>query len=186
MRGRGGATILDGIDRILTLEVQRRRDKRPIGRDQERKMGIHTSAAEMKMNATAVHIGAGSRTTGLVAELGFSPEEDVVLRLELRSVRGKRSLQEKILEIAAELALLETRLRSMAASLPDVTDAMMAREVPHSVEAMVRGALEVVLVDDLGPAIRRLQEAARLTPEGLHEEWERERGEDAPSAPEGE
>jgi hypothetical protein len=149
-------------------------------------MGIHTSAAEMKMSATAVHIGIGTRAAGLVAELGFSPEEDVVLRLELKPARGKRNLQEKILEIAAELALLETRLRSLAASLPDVTDAMMAREVPHSIEAMARGALEVVLVDDLGPAIRRLEEAARLTPEALHEEWERERAEEAPLAPEGE
>jgi hypothetical protein len=148
-------------------------------------MEIHTSAAEMKMDATAVHVRVGSRTSRIMAELGFSLEEDVVLRLELRPARAQRSLPEKVLEIAAELALLETRLRSLAASLPDVTDAMTAHEVPYSVEAMARGILEAVLVDALGPAIQRLEEAARLTPEGLREEWERERDLEAPSAPAG-
>jgi hypothetical protein len=174
------------IDRIVTLGVQNGRRRRRIGKNLEKTMGIHASATELKMEATAVRIGVGSRTSGLVAELGFSPEEDVILRLELRPAWRKRSLQEKMLEIAAELAILETRLRSMVASLPEVTDAMMAREVPYSVEAMARGALEVLLTDDLGPAIRRLEEAARLTPEILREEWERERDEEAPSAPEGE
>jgi hypothetical protein len=174
------------IDRIVTLDVQSGRRRGRIGKNLEKTMGIHTSATELKMEATAVHIGVGSRTSGLVAELGFSPEEDMILRLELRPAWRKRSLQEKMLEIAAELAILETRLRSMVASLPEVTDAMMAREVPYSVEAMARGALEVLLTDDLGPAIRRLEEAARLTPEILREEWERERDEEAPSAPEGE
>lgn len=66
----------------------------------------------------------------------------------------------------------------MLRSLPEVPDAVASHQAPYTVEAEIRATLEVVLADDIGPALRRLTRVVKVTPEELREEWERRRGED--------
>lgn len=114
-------------------------------------MRIHTSNAELKV-------------TGVTIRISLAPEE-------------AKSIQERVREVAADLAGVEERLRVVLRSLPEVPDAVASHAAPYGVEAEIRTTLEVVLTDDVGPALRRLRRAAEVTPERLREEWERRRAE---------
>lgn len=144
-------------------------------------MDSHTAAAELRMEGASAVIRLGPRMGSLLAERGFSPGGDVVARLtgerlEIRPVRERRTLREKLDEITQAVAWLEDLMRHVLESLPEVPDAMAAHEVPYTVEADLRATLEVVLADDVGSARRALEVAAQVTPEQLRADWERQRG----------
>jgi len=114
-------------------------------------MTIHTSTAELKL-------------TGVKIQISLAPE-------------AAKTLQERVSEAAADLARGEERLREVLRSVPEVPDAVASHEEPYTVEAEIRATLEVVLADDLAPALRRLSRVVEVTPEELREEWERRQGE---------
>jgi hypothetical protein len=144
-------------------------------------MDSHTAAAELSMEGTSAVIRLGPRMGSLLAERGFSPGGDVVARLtwerlEIRPVRVRQTLVEKVDEITQAITWLEGLMRNLLESLPEVSDAMAAHEVPYTVEADLRATLEVVLADDITTARQALEEASQVTPERLRADWERQRG----------
>lgn len=114
-------------------------------------MGIHAASAEL-------------RFTGVTVQIVLEPA-------------AAGTFQERVREAAGDLARGEERLREVLRSLPEVPDDVAAHEAPYTVEAEIRATLEVVLADDLGPALRRLARVVEVTPEALREEWERRRRE---------
>jgi antitoxin component of MazEF toxin-antitoxin module len=144
-------------------------------------MKVHTSTAELKTKDTGASLVLGPRTSSLLPDHGFQAGGDVLVRLtrekiEIRPIRGKKDLQEQVRELTEDVSLLEDRLQSMIATLPEVPDAMAAHRIPFSLEADLRATLEIVLADDVASAAERLRKAAEVTPEQLQEEWEREHG----------
>jgi hypothetical protein len=75
----------------------------------------------------------------------------------------------------ANLRLVILALRGVAAVLPEPEKAeeMGTGVLPESVSYSTAGTVEVVLHDDLLPALRSLHEASYLTPAVLVRDWQR-------------
>jgi hypothetical protein len=76
--------------------------------------------------------------------------------------------------VALDLVGIADRLQAIHDELPVSPDreAMWAHEVPRDVATEILGLVEAVLVDEIRPAIRYLETAARVTPEELRERFE--------------
>ena len=66
-------------------------------------------------------------------------------------------------------------LRRVHGTLREPPEAMLLYEVPYDVEAEIRGTVETVLDQELGPVVERLRETATVTPEQLRSHWEEHR-----------
>jgi hypothetical protein len=77
--------------------------------------------------------------------------------------------QAALAEIALELVAIQDRLQQIHDQLPESPnrEAMWAHEIPSDVATEVYGAIEAVLVDEIGPAIEYLEAASRVTAEEL-------------------
>jgi hypothetical protein len=73
--------------------------------------------------------------------------------------------------IAGELLGIEDRLQAIAAQLPQSAnrDAMQEGKIPYDVATDLLGTIEVVVVDDIRPAFRRLERASRVTDTDLRQ-----------------
>ncbi len=79
--------------------------------------------------------------------------------------------------LAAEgIEAAQELLRRVHGTLREPPETMLLYEVPYDVEAEIRGTVETVLDQDLGPVIERLRETATVTPEQLRSHWEEHRG----------
>jgi hypothetical protein len=76
------------------------------------------------------------------------------------------------------LNLLKSVLDVVHAYIPEPHDAgeMEEQAVPESLSYALRGDIEVVLSDQLGPALQTLQRAVKETPESLRAFWEQSKG----------
>jgi len=75
----------------------------------------------------------------------------------------------------AEIAAEEDRLQAIVATLPHhpQEEAMPEGTIPCDVATELRGTIEVAIADDIRPAIRRLERAARVTDEELRKGFRR-------------
>lgn len=82
--------------------------------------------------------------------------------------------QHVLMGVYVVLNLLKSTLEIVHAYLPEVHDATAMEEqaVPESLSYAIRGDLEVVLSDQLGPALVTILRATRETPESLRAFWD--------------
>lgn len=84
----------------------------------------------------------------------------------------REEMQREIEEVASELDALARRLAAMAASIPEPEEAVLEGQAPWTLEAEMKGTLEIVVNDDLLPASKVLAELALATPDIVRERWE--------------
>ena len=120
-----------------------------------------------------VHVPAELLAAMRVADGGAVSAQASPGRLVLTAPREIGEVQSELGRVARELQGLRDRLADMAGELPEPAEAVLRAEVPPDVETDVLGTLEVVLNDDLDPALRKLRAAASVTPEELRDEWRR-------------
>jgi hypothetical protein len=77
--------------------------------------------------------------------------------------------------IVEDLRTLRDRIVELRRRLSEVPEGALQLREPYSLEAELAVALECALVDDLEPAIRRLETALAVTPAQLAADWERAR-----------
>jgi hypothetical protein len=82
--------------------------------------------------------------------------------------------------IALELVAITDRLQRIHDELPvsPAREAMLEHRAPRDVATEIYGLIEVVLVDEILPAIQYLEAASRATAAELRERFERNRGSD--------
>ena len=87
--------------------------------------------------------------------------------------------QHVLMGVYVVLNFLKSVLEVVHAYLPEVHDAAAMEEqtVPESLSYAIRGDIEVVLSDQVGPALQTLQRAIHETPESLRAFWEASRQE---------
>lgn len=75
----------------------------------------------------------------------------------------------------AKLRLVILALRGVVAGLPvpEESEEMGTELIPESVSYSVAGTCEVIIHDDLLPALKSLHEASYLTPTAMLSAWER-------------
>jgi hypothetical protein len=83
--------------------------------------------------------------------------------------------QAALAEIAAEMLGVEDRLQAIVATLPHhpQEEAMLEGAIPCDVPTELRGTIEVTIEDDIRPAIRRIERAARATDDELRKNFRR-------------
>lgn len=88
-------------------------------------------------------------------------------------VYSEEEAQHAIREVALMLLRLLERLEEIAACLPRPPDmdAMLERRIPATLGVDLLGSIECVVDDDLRPAIRTLERAAKVTTEDLRREF---------------
>ena len=96
-------------------------------------------------------------------------------RLVLTAPREVREVQSELGQLARELESLRDRIAEVVGELPEPADAVLRAEVPADIGTDLLGTLEVVLNDDIDPAIRKLRAAATVTDEQLMDHWRRHR-----------
>lgn len=86
--------------------------------------------------------------------------------------------QHVLMGVYVVLNLLKSVLEVVHAYLPEVHDATAMEEqtVPESLSYAIRGDIEVVLSDQLGPALETVLRATRETPESLRAFWDASKG----------
>ena len=133
-----------------------------------RKRVILRSAPEDQVHVPAELLAAMRVADGGTVSAQVSPG-----RLVLTAPREIGEVQSELGRVARELQGLRDRLADMAGELPEPAEAVLRAEVPPDVESDVLGTLEVVLNDDIDPALRKLRAAAAVTPEQLRDDWRR-------------
>ncbi|HXO20964.1 MAG TPA: hypothetical protein VOA87_13700 [Thermoanaerobaculia bacterium] len=95
-------------------------------------------------------------------------------------VYSAEQTQFAVREIALLLLRILERLEEIADDLPQPPDpemdAMLEGSIPMSLAVDLRGSLEVAADDCLRPAIKTLEEAAKVTPDDLRREFEQRTG----------
>jgi hypothetical protein len=115
-----------------------------------------------------------------LAEMGFAEGGPASVqvsrgRLVLTAPREIREVQSELGQLARELESLRDRLAEVVGELPEPADAVLRAEMPADVGTDLLGTLEVVLNDDIDPAIQKLHAAATVTDEQLRDHWRRNR-----------
>ncbi len=83
-----------------------------------------------------------------------------------------KTAQAQCAAAARELQDLGARLRAAVVDIPEPTDEILDGDVPWTVAAEVKGAVECFVNDDLLELVRDFERAARITPAELLQEWE--------------
>jgi hypothetical protein len=119
----------------------------------------------VKTRGTTVCFRLGKPMAAALSRFGFEEGQEVVLRLgrerlEIRPRNRPEEVRAKLRLAAGELKELRDRIEAFTRDLPQSED--LELEDDESLEAELLGLLEVLVADDLDPAIAKLESVSKL------------------------
>lgn len=124
-------------------------------------------ASKLDKQGLALHFRLGKSLSAALKRFGFRPGQAVLVRfaeekLEIRPRNSPREIQEKLKIAGEELRQFRGRMKDLVGELPAESD---EDELEGTLEGELLGCLQCLIADDLDPAIRKLEEAARWQPD---------------------
>ncbi|HEV8580170.1 MAG TPA: hypothetical protein VGX68_13950 [Thermoanaerobaculia bacterium] len=123
-------------------------------------------ASKLSKQGSWLRLSLGKSLGVALERFGFRPGQDVLVRLawerlEIRPRNTPQEIQEKLKTAGEELQQFRERMQTLLGELPAETD---DDELEGTLEGELLGCLQCLITDDLEPAIRKLEEAARWQP----------------------
>jgi hypothetical protein len=130
----------------------------------------YDGVAELRSDNDSLEIRLAGDVSGLLTRFRFSEGQEVRIRisderLEIRPRRTTDDIQEGLQTASVQVKEVSHDLRTLRSHLPE--DQGDADTAASSLEEHLGAAIDCLLVDLLDPAVARLENAARITPEEI-------------------